>query len=111
MGRTAVLVNVIAVRRIGKDVGVRTQRIKNRLCNRGGGTVCTIQGNLSSLKGMGCYGNQIADITISSRKEIHRSSDFFSRSKRNLSDFPIQVRFNFCNKVIGNFLAVSVNHF
>ena len=109
MGRAAMIIDIVTVWGIGKDMGIRTQGIKNRLCDGRGRTVCAVQCHLSSFKRMHRKRNKIAYVAISSGGIVHGSSDFISFCKRYFPGLSIQVGFNFFNKVIGNLFSVSVD--
>ena len=83
MGGTAVTVDVQSVRLVIDDVCVSAEGIKYTLRNGGSTSVGAVETDLFALKRSCRDGNQVADITISSCREILGSSDIFSLSERN----------------------------
>ena len=83
MGGTAVAVDVQSVRLVIDDVCVSAEGIKYALRNGGSASVGAVEADLFALKRSCRDGNQVADITISSCREILGSSDIFSLSERN----------------------------
>ena len=84
MGGTAVAVDVQSVRLVIDDVCVSAEGIKYALRNGGSASVGAVEADLFALKRSCRDGNQVADITVSSCREVLRSSDILSLRERDL---------------------------
>ena len=83
MRGSTVAVDVEAVRLVVDHISVCTESVKYALRNGGSASVGAVETDLFALKRSCRDGNQVADITISSCREILGSSDIFSLSERN----------------------------
>ena len=101
VGRTRVLVDVVAVGGGIDDVGLGAQGVKNAFCNVPGGTVGAVQANLHALEGIHAQTDEIADVAVSSGNMVNGAADLVALGQRQFLPFPaeslqiaVQIRFH-----------------
>ena len=87
MGGTGIVIDIGTIRLSIDHISLRSQRIKNRLCDIPCTSVGTVQSNPHSLKGIYSQGDQISYVTVPACRIIHRPADLTALCKRNLMPF------------------------
>ena len=84
MRGTAINVDIEAIGGIADNANIGTQGIKNRLCNRRGGTIGAVKTNLYALQREIRAGNKVSDVAITALHIINRCANCVTRHHRNL---------------------------
>ena len=108
MRRTAVCIDICAVRLIMDYISLCLKCIKYTLCNCRRTSVCTVKTYFHTLEITARNRDQMSDVTVSSGCKVDSTSDVLFCCKRQILDQTVEICLDSCLNFCLNLLSVAV---